>query len=149
MGQFACECTATGSGRDQFDYTDLYVAQFTLPDGSVVYLGGEYDSYGRIECAVEGGGSAKFTIVDGAGGEDAQRFLTGTYQFGYYSTSEDGDELAAILANPGCGVKIKDEDMVRGRRPEDNRVTSTPSALRQRASYTGRGRPPQHPVGRA
>ena len=46
MGQFACECTATGSGRDQFDYTDLYVAQFTLPDGSVVYLGGEYDSYG-------------------------------------------------------------------------------------------------------
>ena len=53
MGQFACECTATGAGRDQFDYTDLYVAQFTLPDGSVVYVGGEYDSYGSIECAVE------------------------------------------------------------------------------------------------
>ena len=124
MGQFACECTATGSGKDQFDYTDLYVAQFTLPDGSVVYVGGEYDSYGRIECAVEGGGSAKFTIVDGAGGEDAQRFLTGTYQFGYYSTSEDGDDLAAILANPGCGVKIKDEDMVEGVRlniPSDAR----------------------------
>ena len=53
MGQFACECTTTGAGKDQFDYTDLYVAQFTLPDGSVVYVGGEYDSYGRIECAVE------------------------------------------------------------------------------------------------
>ena len=38
MGQFACECTATGAGKDQFDYTDLYVAQFTLPDGSVVYV---------------------------------------------------------------------------------------------------------------
>ena len=114
MGQFACECTATGSGKDQFDYTDLYVAQFTLPDGSVVYVGGEYDSYGSIECAVEGGGSAKFNIVDGAGGEDVQRFVTGTYQFGYYSTSEDGDDLAAILAQPGCGVKIKDEDMVEG-----------------------------------
>ena len=124
MGQFACECTATGAGRDQFDYTDLYVAQFTLPDGTVVYVGGEYDSYGSIECAVEGGGSAKFNIVDGAGGEDVQRFVTGTYQFGYYSTSEDGDDLAAILAQPGCGVKIKDEDMVEGVRlniPSDAR----------------------------
>ena len=87
MGQFACECTATGSGKDQFDYTDLYVAQFTLPDGSVVYVGGEYDSYGSITCAVEGGGSAKFNIVDGAGGEDVQRFVTGTYQFGYLGTT--------------------------------------------------------------
>ena len=108
MGPFACECTATGSGKDQFDYTDLYVAQFTLPDGSVVYVGGEYDSYGRIECAVEGGGSAKFTIVDGAGGEDAQRFLTGTYQFGYYSTSSRA--TTSVLAARG-GLKIKDEDM--------------------------------------
>ena len=40
MGQFACECTATGSGRDQCDWTDLYVAQFKLLDGSVVYVGG-------------------------------------------------------------------------------------------------------------
>lgn len=51
MGQFACECTATKAGLDQCDWTDLYVAQFTLPDGSVVYVGGEYDTYGRIECA--------------------------------------------------------------------------------------------------
>ena len=35
MGQFACECTSTGCGKDQCDWTDLYVAQFTLPDGSV------------------------------------------------------------------------------------------------------------------
>ena len=38
MGQFACECTATGCGKDQCDWTDLYVAQFTLPDGSVVHV---------------------------------------------------------------------------------------------------------------
>jgi len=61
MGQFACECTATGCGKDQCDWTDLYVAQFTLPDGSVVYVGGEYDTYGCIDCAVEGGGSAKIS----------------------------------------------------------------------------------------
>ena len=50
MGQFACECNATGSGRDQCDWTDIYVAQFKLLDGSVVYVGGEYDTYGRITC---------------------------------------------------------------------------------------------------
>ena len=113
MGQFACECTATGCGKDQCDWTDLYVAQFTLPDGSVVYVGGEYDTYGCIDCAVEGGGSAKLCIVDGAGGEDAQRFLTGTYQFGYFSTYQSGDDLAAFDGT-GCGLKIKDEDMGEG-----------------------------------
>ena len=123
MGQFACECTATGCGKDQCDWTDLYVAQFTLPDGSVVYVGGEYDTYGCIDCAVEGGGSAKICIVDGAGGEDAQRFLTGTYQFGYFSTYQSGDDLAAFDGT-GCGLKIKDEDMVEGVRlniPSDAR----------------------------
>ena len=113
MGQFACECTATGCGKDQCDWTDLYVAQFTLPDVSVVYVGGEYDTYGCIDCAVEGGGSAKICIVDGAGGEDAQRFLTGTYQFGYFSTYQSGDDLAAFDGT-GCGLKIKDEDMGEG-----------------------------------
>ena len=113
MGQFACECTATGCGKDQCDWTDLYVAQFTLPDGSVVYVGGEYDTYGCIDCAVEGGGSAKICIVDGAGGEDAQRFLAGTYQFGYFSTYQSGDDLAAFDGT-GCGLKIKDEDMGEG-----------------------------------
>ena len=113
MGQFACECTATGCGKDQCDWTDLYVAQFTLPDGSVVYVRGEYDTYGCIDCAVEGGGSAKLCIVDGAGGEDAQRFLTGTYQFGYFSTYQSGDDLAAFDGT-GCGLKIKDEDMGEG-----------------------------------
>ena len=113
MGQFACECTSTGCGKDQCDWTDLYVAQFTLPDGSIVYVGGEYDTYGCIDCAVEGGGSAKLCIVDGAGGEDAQRFLTGTYQFGYFSTYQSGDDLAAFDGT-GCGLKIKDEDMGEG-----------------------------------
>ena len=52
MGQFACECNATGSGRDQCDWTDIYVAQFKLLDGSVVYVGGEYDTWnGRRHAA--------------------------------------------------------------------------------------------------
>ncbi len=48
MPEINCVCAATGSGRDDSG-TDMYVAQFTLPDGSVVYVGGEYDQWGRIE----------------------------------------------------------------------------------------------------
>lgn len=53
--------------------------------------------------------------MDGAGGEDAQRHLTGTFQFGYFSGYASDDELAAYNGT-GCGLKIKDEDMVEGLR---------------------------------
>ena len=84
----------------------------SLPDGSVVYVGGEYDTYGCIDCAVEGGGSAKICIVDGAGGEDTQHFLTGTYQFGYFSTYQSGDDLAA--SSP-TGLRCQDQGRGHGR----------------------------------
>lgn len=49
--------------KSQFQWTDMHVAAFTMPDGTVVYVAGDYNTYGEIEVAVEGDRSAKITIV--------------------------------------------------------------------------------------